>query len=886
MILDDSKGIPIDRIPFLLKNKSDDIETIVFITLSNNVDYLVSILKSIFDNKNIIYLNFFSSDIYENIFCDILVFAKRAKALTEILLSNNKKQIIVTTLEAMNYKAPEKKYFLEKKEISCGDSLKMSELIEILANFGYWRSEIVSEIGQFSVRGGILDVFIPIMDNPIRIDFLGNKIDSIREFSVDSQISVSNIDQAFITKCSEIVLTDDSIRLFRSKMKTRSQTIIESIENGYFFNGIEWYLPYFHEKTISVLNYLPNNTKFILDFETFKRNKEFVESKMKRDDQVFSDSVSQIYKSFDYIELNPFENNDILKDNNYKYDIRLERDKNKLLNSISNKKTIFSVSSNGAFFILSDILSGVSFEKIEKFFEEPSGKINVIISPLKKGFISDDLSVYTEKELFGEILRSGIKPKTKDILKQYSKLSIGDYVVHERHGIAIFEGMRNITVSGISHDFLTLLYKNADRLYVPVENIALVSRYGGAQINVDLDQLKSGVWNKRKDSVKKKLLIIAISLLEIAAKRKLQNLSPLEINYEEYDKFCKGFGYVETEDQQIAIEAMISDLKNSTPMDRLICGDVGFGKTEIAIRAAFIVASSGKQVVFLAPTTILVSQHYKNFTERFKNFEIEICQLSRFIPKKQTEESISKIAAGKIKIIIATHAVLSLKIKFNNLGLIVIDEEQHFGVRQKEFLKSIREDAHFMTLSATPIPRTLQLAMSEIKDLSMIATPPIDRKPVKTVICDFIKETIEKAIEAEIKTGGQVFFVTPRVEYLDEVYNVVTALFPGLSIAKACGKTKNLETTIQAFCDEKIKVLVSTNIIDSGIDIPNANTILIHRCDLFGLSQLYQLRGRVGRSNKQAYAYFLLPKFKTLTENSKKRLEILKDLNNLGAGFL
>jgi transcription-repair coupling factor (superfamily II helicase) len=870
MKLHDLKGISIDRIPFFL-DSIDEIETndIVFVTTAKTVNYLFSIMQNIASNREVILLNFFDSDIYENVCYDAEAFSKRAKALTEILF-DNKKKIILTTIEAINYKVPEKKYFLERKKLSLKDNLKLSDLSEILLNFGYRRAEFVTEIGQFSVRGGIIDVFIPIMDKPVRIDFLGNAIESIREFSIDSQISTNNLEEVFITKCSEIILNKNAINLFKSKIKRDQTLITESVENGYFFNGIEWYLPYFHEKTVSILEYFASDAKFVFDFETSKINKEFIQLKLKQNDEIFSDSVSFIYENLDCIELNPFVDNNLLKEHNCKYNIRFEQDRDKLLNSI-NKKTIFSVSSKGAFSILSNILKDT--------------KLNLMLCPLKKGFITDDFTIYTESELFGEILKSKIKTKSTDILKQYSKLSIGDHVVHEQHGVAIFEGLKNLNISGIQHDFLTLLYKDNDRLYVPIENISLISRYGSEQTIVNLDQLKSGNWVKRKGLVRKKLLTIANELLEIAAKRKLQNIPPIEIDSDEYDKFCKGFGHIETEDQQAAIDEAISDLKNSMPMDRLVCGDVGFGKTEVAMRAAFLIASAGRQIVLLAPTTILVSQHYKNFTKRFESFGIEICQLSRFISKKQLEQNIKEISSGKIKLIIATHAVLSSKIKFHNLGLIIVDEEQHFGVRQKEFLKSLREDVHFMTLSATPIPRTLQLAMSGIKDLSIIASPPIDRKSIKTIISDFDEEMIAKAIKSELETGGQVFFVTPRIEYLDEIYKIVAKLFPSISIEKAHGKMKNLEEVLREFCDGKTKILISTNIIDSGIDIPNANTILIHRCDLFGSSQLYQLKGRVGRSFKQAYAYFLLPKFKVLTENAKKRIEILKGLTSLGSGF-
>ncbi|MDR3224024.1 MAG: DEAD/DEAH box helicase [Holosporales bacterium] len=470
-----------------------------------------------------------------------------------------------------------------------------------------------------------------------------------------------------------------------------------------------------------------------------------------------------------------------------------------------------------------------------------------------------------------------------DFFKQYSLAFYeGDFVVHEVHGIALFEGLVNLDVAGVHRDFLALRYRNDDRLYVPVENISIISRYGSNDLNVQLDSLKSNVWKNRKASVRKKLLIVANDLLRLAAKRKLTKVAPYEIP-RNYEQFCDGFEHTETADQHTAIDAALSDLQSDTPMDRLVCGDVGFGKTEVAIRAAFIVASSMKQVVLLAPTTILVSQHFRSFKKRFCEFGIEICELSRFISKAQMTKNIKDIESGHVQIVIATHAILSKRINFFDLGLVIIDEEQHFGVKQKEALKDLNAKTHFMTLSATPIPRTLQLAVSGVKDFSLIATPPTDRLSVKTDVCNI--DNIKAAIEFEKARGGQIFFVTPRIEFLRDLYALATKICPDVSIRIVHGKAEDIEKTIIDFCNHKIDMLISTNIIDSGIDIPNANTIIIHKFDLFGLSQLYQLRGRVGRSSRQAYAHLLLDENRKLTESAQRRLEILQKLNTIGSGF-
>ena len=877
-------GIPFERIPLILKlEKFDFTSQVVFVTSLKNQPYFAGVLESVFGGGNVVSLEFFNSEIYEKVFCDPKIFLNRAKALN--LLVEGRKRILVVSPEALSYRVPIPEYFLDKFEIQTGRYLKITHLVQKLTSFGYKRVDEAREIGQFAVRGGIVDVFVSDLASPIRVDFFGDTIESIKFFDVDSQISTEQIDNVSIKKCSEIILTEESVEIFKKKQKGNSQSVIEGLETGYCFNGIEWNLPYFHNETATVLNYLDRKAKFIFDFEVLKLNTEFFGNKIKSDDIVFENTIDIILKNYEYLEANPFGHNPRTKEINREFNIRIPSEKTKFLNALK-KGDVVSLSSQGAFFILESLLPEINLTKSKTFFEKLDDGIEVVISPLKKGFKIGDISIYSEQELFGERLKARVKQDSKNILRQYSKLSVGDYVVHENHGVAIFEGMKNISVSGISHDFLILLYKNNDKLYVPVENIALVSKYSGSEnFTVELDQLKGGSWARRKGNVRKKLLVVAMELLQIAAKRKLQTLLPCEIDQDEYQKFCKGFGHIETDDQLDAIDDTLSDLQNSVPMDRLICGDVGFGKTEVALRAAFVVASSKRQVVLLAPTTILVSQHYKNFLKRFEEFPIKICQLSRFVPRKEFAENVEKIKNGEISIIIATHTVLSSKIEFKDLGLVIIDEEQHFGVKQKEFLKSIKGNIHFMTLSATPIPRTLQLAVSGIKDLSIIATPPVDRKPVRTVICDFEEKVVKNAIDAELKTDGQVFFVTPRVEYLSTLYELVLRLFPNISVAQVHGKSTDLEKKIQAFCDEKIKVLVSTNIIDSGIDIPNANTILVHRSDLFGLSQLYQLRGRVGRSIKQAYAYFFLPEFKVLTENSKKRIQVLNELNELGAGF-
>ncbi|MBQ7524384.1 MAG: transcription-repair coupling factor [Alphaproteobacteria bacterium] len=893
MFVQKLEGVSLDLLPFC----DFTAESAVVFVLANREKALRlhSVFQKTQDKFEIVFLDFWLSDFehnpnvdaYEHVFSDCAIFQSRAAALAKIADPTNPK-IIITTIAALNYKVPAKTYFSECINLKKRQKISMKSLCQKLVEFGYFRTDVVRTQGSFAVRGGIVDLFA-VNAQPVRIDFFGDTIEDMKTFDPERQISNGIADSLRITRCSEIIIDEGAKHIFRQRYKLQDTHARECVENGNYFPGIEWFLHCFHERTVSLIDYLPSDTKFVFDFEVAKLGESFFKNCNKN---VFTNSVARAKREFETLHIRLFAENSMFQKHPRSYNIRNNMELRSLLRALHcDRKVVFSVSSNGALNILREILKDKKTCEISSFHEAKAlhdEGINLITSALPSGFLSEQikLDVYTELELFGEYLKFAAKPKraAEHIFRNYSKLSIGDYVVHEKHGIAIFDGLETIEIAGVPRDFLNLRYRNDDRLYVPIENIDFVSRYGAPDADVQVDFLKDSGWLNRKLNVRKKLLVIANDLLKLAAERKLHNSEPFEIP-QNYAKFCQGFGHIETDDQLAAINDVLTDLTSDVPMDRLVCGDVGFGKTEIALRAAFVVASALKQVVLLAPTTILVSQHYKNFTKRFASFGIKIRQLSRFSSPKQLRESAAEIKSGQVQIVIATHAVLSEKVEFADLGLVIIDEEQHFGVKQKEFLKRFHASAHFMTLSATPIPRTLQLAVSGVKDLSMIMTPPTDRLPVKTALCNFTQDAIRQAIEAETRVGGQVFFVTPRVEFLDDVFALVSNACPHLTLAKVHGKSPNLEETLRDFCDCKIDVLVSTNIIDSGIDIPNANTILIHRFDLFGLSQLYQLRGRVGRSKRQAYAFLLLDANRPLTENAKKRLAVLEDLNKLGAGF-
>jgi transcription-repair coupling factor (superfamily II helicase) len=518
----------------------------------------------------------------------------------------------------------------------------------------------------------------------------------------------------------------------------------------------------------------------------------------------------------------------------------------------------------------------------------PKNRPVLTILPLEHGFEVQDTAFLSESDLLGDRLaRPRKRRKASSLIAEAAALTPGDLVVHSDHGIGRYEGLKTLEVTGAPHDCLDLSYHGGDKLYLPVENIELVSRYGSEDAGVQLDKLGGVAWQSRKARAKQRLRDMAEELIRIAAARAARTAEEVMPPEGAYDEFCARFPYDETEDQLNAIEDVIGDLGSGKPMDRLICGDVGFGKTEVALRAAFVMAMSGRQVAVIAPTTLLCRQHYKTFTDRFAGLPIKVRQLSRLVGAKETAETKAALAAGQVDIIVATHALLSKTIAFRDLGMLIVDEEQHFGVKHKERLKELRADVHVLTLSATPIPRTLQLALAGVREMSVIATPPVDRMAVRTYVTPFDPVTIREALLRERYRGGQCFYVAPRISDLDDIAAFLRTQCPEVSFVTAHGQMPptQLDEIMSAFYDGTYDVLVSTTIVESGLDIPRANTLVIHRADMFGLAQLYQLRGRVGRSKVRAYAYLTTPADQSLTLGAEKRLKILSSLDNLGAGF-
>jgi transcription-repair coupling factor (superfamily II helicase) len=557
--------------------------------------------------------------------------------------------------------------------------------------------------------------------------------------------------------------------------------------------------------------------------------------------------------------------------------------------------TVFAAASNGTRDRLLSVLQehGISglmaCETWADAKKVKAGAVAVVVLPLEQGFVAKEVTVIAEPDVLGDRLTRHTKRRKRpdNFLKEATALAAGDLVVHIDHGIGRYDGLETISVGSAPHDCLKLTYANENRLYLPVENIEMITRYGSETDGVTLDRLGGAAWQARKAKLKDRVKEMAGELINLAAARTMRKAPMFSISDGAFDEFCARFPYTETDDQNRAIGDVLQDLGRGSPADRLICGDVGFGKTEVALRAAFIAALEGKQVAVVVPTTLLCRQHYRNFEDRFRGFPMRIAELSRLVTPRDVKAVKTELANGTIDIVIGTHAILAKDISFRDLGLLIVDEEQHFGVAHKERLKKLKADIHVLTLTATPIPRTLQMALTGVRDMSLIATPPVDRLAVRTFVTEVDPVVIREALIREHYRGGQSFYVCPRIEDLSSVQETLAELTPELSVVVAHGRmrAKDLEDAIAAFYDGRFNILLSTNIIESGLDLPSVNTIIIHRADMFGLGQLYQLRGRVGRGRRRAYAYLTLPPRKKVTQAAEKRLNVMQTLDSLGAGF-
>lgn len=820
-----------------------------------------------------------------------------------------------------------------------GGVLDSEKLKQHLAENGYVRTATVTERGDYAVRGGVIDVFPADAEEPVRLDFFGDVLETVRGFDPETQRTTTQLKSVSFSPVSEIVLNADAISRFRAGfLKTfgavgSGDPIYDSVSAGARPTGAEHWLPLFHERLDTVFDYVGEGALVGLDplakdalDERLAQIRDYYEARqlaaksgagamgapayralepqsLYLDEDDWSSELNQRatrrFTAFqeagdDVVDMAGKQGRSFAAERQADQNVFEAASKHAVALRSSGKRVLFASWSEGASDRLASVLSDHGLKPIMaaddwRAVNKMSGQtISRIVLPLEHGFETPDFVVIAEQDVLGDRLaRPRRRKKSADVIAEAGALTPGDLVVHADHGLGRYLGLKTLSVGEAPHDCLELEYAGASKLYLPVENIELLSRYGQDSETAQLDRLGAGAWQARKAKAKQRLRDMADQLIKIAAARNARDAEIITPPSGLYDEFAARFPYVETDDQLNAIDDVFSDFAKGRPMDRLICGDVGFGKTEVALRAAFVAAMSGRQVAVVAPTTLLARQHFKTFQERFKGWPVKVRQLSRLVSSKEATATRKELADGTCEIVIGTHAVLAKTVKFADLGLLVIDEEQRFGVKHKERLKELKTDVHVLTLTATPIPRTLQLSMAGIRDLSIIATPPVDRLAVRTYVTPFDSVTVREALLRERYRGGQSYYVAPRISDLEDIASFLREQVPEVSFVIAHGQMAGgqLEDIMTAFYEGRYDVLVSTTIVESGIDIPTANTMIIHRADMFGLAPLYQLRGRVGRAKARAYAYLTTPANQKLTATADKRLKILQSLDSLGAGF-
>ncbi|MFL2659879.1 MAG: transcription-repair coupling factor [Alphaproteobacteria bacterium] len=862
------------------------------------------------------------------------IMAMRCSGLSNILYED-KARIIVTTTNSIVQKVPPKHIFKNRvKKIQVGANISLQELTMFLNDNSYLRTETVRQQGNYAVRGGIVDIFPPNYKQPFRMDFWGDEIESIREFDSLSQKSLIKKDKFYLCPVNEIILNSDTINNFKQNYRksfgarSTNDFLYDSISQGIPFQGYEHWLSFYYNKLETIFDYLKKDTILIFGEETqsaFNSRLEEISDYYLNRKTIYEQSKGDnnaLYRPVDadktYLNKSDWDKNfnnrttikicqNPLPDNLEHIDIGIKKTSNFTIQRVKNesvikkliddmieskKNTVIACESIGSLERIKTICQNQEFEtqEINSFNDiKKNKKLKLCVLSLEYGFSYGDIEIFSESDLFGEKLGQAKKrtKKSDNFIQELSEIEVGDYVVHINSGIGRYEGLETIELNRIKYDCLKISYSGSDVLFVPVENMDALSRFGSAGEKVVLDKLGGYSWQARKAKTKERLGEMATKLIDLASKRKLKKSEIMPVPIGLYDEFVAEFPFTETKDQEDAIKDIIDDLASGIAMERLICGDVGFGKTEIALRATFIAVMNGFQVAIVAPTTLLARQHYKNFTERFKNFPVKIGHLSRLVSPKDTKLTKQGLQEGSVDIVVGTHGIFAKSTKYKNLGLLVIDEEQHFGVSQKETLKEMKKNVHIMSLSATPIPRTLQMSLSGVRDLSIIATPPIDRLTIRTFTMPYDGFIIKEAIMRERFRGGQVYYVVPRLSDLDIVFKNLKTLVPNMNIAVAHGSipAKELDQIMTDFTDGKYDILLATNIIESGIDVQNANTMIVHRADMFGLSQLYQLRGRIGRGKIRAYCYLTTRSGKVLSNNSRKRLDVIQTIDSLGAGF-
>ncbi|MBB6427114.1 transcription-repair coupling factor [Sphingopyxis sp. JAI128] len=868
------------------------------------------------------------------------VSADRLATLSALQLPAKRGELILTTVAAITQRTLTPFRIRQlATTLAPGQRIDRDALAELLVSNGFSRVDTVADQGEFAVRGGILDLFPAGEENGLRVDFFGDEIESIRRFDPADQRSLGPAKALQLLPASETLLDEATIKRFRSGYRdlfgaqATGDPLYQAVSDGRRQAGMDHWLPLFEERLATLFDHIDPATPVLRGHRTdataetrfaaiadYHANRVAAEREspgsyrplgpatLYLTDAEWAGAAKarpiHIVTPFDVppsaavVDLETFAARDFTPERTADLNVY-----DKVADHLSDerrkgRRTIIASYSGGARERLSGLLRdhGVtSLAPVDSWQDalgtasaESGGTTAMVVLPLDHGFASDAISLLTEQDILGErLVRRQKRRKSADaFLAELATLSVGDLVVHLDHGIGRYEGLTQIPVGSSPHDCVALTYAGGDKLYVPVENLDVLSRYGGESEGVALDKLGGEAWQRRKARMKERIREIAGELLATAAQRALRS-GELLAQDAAYPAFADRFPYQETDDQDRAISDVLADMASGRPMDRLVCGDVGFGKTEVALRAAFVAAMAGVQVAVVVPTTLLARQHYTNFVERFKGFPIEIGRLSRLVPAAEAQKTRDGLASGQIDIVVGTHAVIAKSVEFKNLGLVIVDEEQRFGVVHKERLKQLKADVHVLTLTATPIPRTLQMAMSGLRELSVIQTPPVDRLAVRTYVAPWDPVVIREALLREHDRGGQSFFVTPRIKDLPDIEEFLRTRVPEIKYVVAHGQMApgEVEERMSAFYDRKYDVLVSTTIVESGLDIPSANTLIVHRADRFGLAQLYQLRGRVGRSKTRAYAYLTTMEGGAITDTAEKRLKLLGDLDTLGAGF-
>ncbi|MEM9900581.1 MAG: transcription-repair coupling factor [Pseudomonadota bacterium] len=848
--------------------------------------------------------------------------------------------VVLTTLSAATQRVPARAVLREAAFVAdVGGRVDEARLRAFLVRMGFVQAPTVTEPGDYAVRGGIVDIYPPGQDGPVRLDLFGDVLDGARRFDAATQRTVEKLSRVELAPVSEVILDEAAITRFRQNYRIEfgaagtDDPLYEAVSSGRKHAGMEHWLPFFHERLETLFDYLPEASVALDDqveparvarwegiADSYDNRAEAMRAKS-RIDSVYKPAPPGLLYLDDagwadalvehrVLQLAPLPSPPgpgvIDAGGRIGRDFAPERQQEKLslFGALADHvqalragaHVVVASYSEGARERLKGLMEDEGVEgltlirdhrDIPDRVSQGGGALHLVVWALEHGFTADGLAIVSEQDVLGDrlIRRPKKKRRAENFLTEAQSLTPGDLIVHVDHGVGRYQGLEVVTALGAAHEMIHLEYADQARLYLPVENIELLSRYGHEEGL--LDRLGGGAWQAKKARLKERVRRIADKLIRIAAERALRKAPVLEPVAHAWEEFCARFPYQETEDQLGAIEDVLGDLDAGTPMDRLICGDVGFGKTEVAMRAAFIAALQGHQVAVIAPTTLLARQHYNSFAERFRGFPIRVRQLSRFVAAKDATLTRKGLESGEVDIVIGTHAVLSKQVKIRNLGLLIIDEEQHFGVTHKERLKEMRSDIHVLTLTATPIPRTLQLSLTGVRDLSIIGTPPVDRLAIRTYVSEFDTVTIREAHLREHYRGGQSFFVVPRIKDLPEMEEFLREQVPEVSFVVAHGQMAagELDDRMNAFYDGKYDVLLATTIVESGLDIPTANTMVVHRADMFGLSQLYQIRGRVGRAKTRAYAYLTTKPRGKLTPQAEKRLRVLGSLDSLGAGF-